>query len=146
MEIKVNIPTNDYVQPTEIRQEVVQQICDIILKNYIDTDNEVRFTDENPVLFIGKSYFSNKKFEDYQIRVRGCEMNAAFQALIQACYYIYGYYNVTWKNHTYQFSKKPVYKGSSHHLQGFTSFIDWGKTLTRSVIQNVSLYYKHQNK
>ena len=124
MEIKVNIPANDYVQPTEVRQEVVQQICDIILEKYIDTDNNVRFTDENPVLFIGKRYFSNIKFEDYYIRVRGCEMNAAFQALIQAGYYIYGYYNVTWQEHTYQFSKKPVYKGSSHHVQGFTSFID----------------------
>ena len=40
MEIKVNIPANDYVQPTEIRQEVVQQICDIILKNLNFTVNE----------------------------------------------------------------------------------------------------------
>lgn len=140
MEIKVNIPTNDYVQPTEIRQDVVQQICDIILEKYIDTDNEVRFTDEKPVLFIGKRYFSNISFEADYIRVRGCEMDAAFQALNQAGYYIYGYYNVTWKEHTYQFSKKPVYKGSSHHVQSFTSFIDWGETLTRWTFRKVSVY------
>ena len=36
MEIKINIPTNDYVQPTEVREDVVQMICDSILKTYMD--------------------------------------------------------------------------------------------------------------
>lgn len=31
MEIKVNIPQNDYVQPTEVREEVVQAICNAFL-------------------------------------------------------------------------------------------------------------------
>ena len=123
MEIKVNIPTNDYVQPTEIRQNVVQKICNVILEYYLDTSSEVFFTDEKSALFISERTISNRDFGGFT-RIRGCEMNAAFQALIQAGYYIYGYYNVTWKQHTYQFSKKPVYNGSSHHVQGFTSFID----------------------
>lgn len=33
MEIKVNIPQNDYVQPTEVREEVVQAICNAFLSN-----------------------------------------------------------------------------------------------------------------
>ena len=123
MEIKVNIPSNDYVQPTEIRQDVVQRICDIILKHYLDSSNEVRFTDENAVLFIGTRTICNREFEGFT-RIHGCEMNAAFQALKQAGYYIYGTYNVTWREHTYNFSKKPVYNGSSHHVENFTSFID----------------------
>ena len=35
MEITVNIPKNDYVQPTEIRQEVVQYICDAFLSTCV---------------------------------------------------------------------------------------------------------------
>lgn len=31
MEITVNIPKNDYIQPTEVRQEVVQAICEAFL-------------------------------------------------------------------------------------------------------------------
>lgn len=31
MEIKVNIPQNDYVQPTEVRENVVQAICNAFL-------------------------------------------------------------------------------------------------------------------
>ncbi len=123
MEIKVNIPTNDYVQPTEIRQDVIQQICDIILEKYIDTDNKVRFTDEKAALFIGARTISRWNLEGFT-RIRGCEMNAAFQALIQAGYYIYGTYNVTHREHTYNFSKKPVYNGYTHHTQGFSAFID----------------------
>lgn len=33
MEIKVNIPQNDYVEPTEVREEVIQAICDAFLSN-----------------------------------------------------------------------------------------------------------------
>ena len=83
MEIKVNIPSNDYVQPTEIRQDVVQRICDIILENYLDSGNRVSFTDEKAALFIGTRTISSWEFEGFT-RIRGCEMNAAFQALIQA--------------------------------------------------------------
>jgi hypothetical protein len=123
MEIKVNIPTNDYVQPTEIRQDVVQRICNVILKYYLDTSSEVRFTDEKSALFIGERTITNREFEGFT-RIRGCEMNAAFQALKQAGYYIYGFYNSTWQEHTYNFSKKPVYRGSNHHVQYFAPFID----------------------
>lgn len=35
MEITVNIPKNDYVQPTEVRQEVVQYICDAFLSTCV---------------------------------------------------------------------------------------------------------------
>lgn len=123
MEIKVNIPTNDYVQPTEIRPNVVQRICNVILENYLDTSREVRFTDENPALFIGKSTIGNSEFEGFT-RIRGCEMNAAFQALIQAGYYVYGFYNITRQAYIYNFSKKPVYRGSTYHVQNFAPFID----------------------
>lgn len=35
MEITVNILKNDYVQPTEVRQEVVQYICDAFLSTCV---------------------------------------------------------------------------------------------------------------
>ena len=35
MEITVNIPKNDYVRPTEVRQEVVQYICDAFLSTCV---------------------------------------------------------------------------------------------------------------
>lgn len=31
MEIKINIPKNDYIQPVEVREEVVQHICEAFL-------------------------------------------------------------------------------------------------------------------
>jgi hypothetical protein len=33
MEIRVNIPQNDYIQPTEVREDVVRKICDVFLDN-----------------------------------------------------------------------------------------------------------------
>lgn len=32
MEITVNIPKNDYIQPTEVRTEVVQAICEAFIE------------------------------------------------------------------------------------------------------------------
>ena len=32
MEFKINIPANDYVQPTEVRQDLVQSICEYLIK------------------------------------------------------------------------------------------------------------------
>lgn len=37
MEIKINIPKNDYVQATEVREKVVQAICNTFLENHCDT-------------------------------------------------------------------------------------------------------------
>ena len=37
MEIKINIPKNDYVQSTEVRQNVVQAICDAFLESHCNS-------------------------------------------------------------------------------------------------------------
>ena len=36
MNITINIANNPYVQPTEIREEVVQMVCNILLEKYLD--------------------------------------------------------------------------------------------------------------
>ncbi len=138
MEIKVNIPTNDYVQPSEVRQEVVQTICDAVLSYYMEDERRFIIKHEKPTLFIGvlKPENENKGCCKYWIcsecqsntydftRIRGCEMRAAFKALVSGGYYIYGYYNSTRNESYYVFSKKPVFNHSDCHINGFNDFID----------------------
>ena len=130
MEIKVNIPQNDYVQPTEVRQEIVQAICDGLLDGSIfHPFNEGVYRQRR--IYVarkkssGKSYFPCKKndYDDTEyIRVRGVEVNAAFKALRSAGYHLFCLYEYgTWKG--YKCSKKPfIEKGTE--VFSFNDFID----------------------
>lgn len=57
MEIRVNIPQNDYVQPTEVREDVVQKICDVVF------DNGYSYIGSKPF------YGDNKDYADTAIRI-----------------------------------------------------------------------------
>ena len=134
MEIKINIPKNDYVQPTEIREEVVQMICDSLLHHYLDCDDcrDIEFAWKKPQAqilvhgyktpyLVGGSE-RNKIYEE-NIIVRTEEMNAAFRVLQDAGYYIYGFSHYT-GNVSYHISTKPVYAGRKATRTTFNVFID----------------------
>lgn len=132
MEIKINIPKNDYVQPTEVRERVVQAICDAFLNNSMFDTGYLGNSD--PTIFVVKDAYSHtyafssrttpiyggKPYEEV-IRIRGVEMQAAFEALRKGGYYITCNHLTT--AITYRCSKKPerggryeVYEGEFYHF------------------------------
>lgn len=117
MEITVNIPKNDYIQPTEVRQEVVQAICKAFLKGlpyYSATRKHVLKT----------GYFVE---ETDGYRIHGTEIKAAFAALLKAGYHIYAAFECG-KGHVYRCSGKPEYIDRYgikwKEVTEFTDFID----------------------
>jgi hypothetical protein len=142
MDIKVNIPKNDYVQPTEVRQEIVQMICDFIIKRMEDK----HFHEEDSYdviighhewfyqLYLGINRKSNTPFsfsssdkhcvgDVTYIRIRTAEMQAVFTAIQDAGYYIFGRSNITGRE-TYIFTKKPYYDNRKAERMEFSLFID----------------------
>lgn len=122
MEIKVNIPANDYVQPSEVRESVVQMICTYIVEKMNDKQ---LYSEDTFNLYIehynwsyrlyasiykGKMWLfrstQSSTFED--IRIRGCEMNTVFDALLNAGYFIFETRKSDGKV-VYTFSKKSEY-------------------------------------
>lgn len=133
MEIKIKIPANDYVQPTEVRQEVVQGICEAFLNQccwsvfHPFSDGCYRratckiIKHKNGQAFYG---FHDEPFDhdECSIRFNGAEMKAAFHALRNAGYhmfqvYIYG----SWMG--YKCSKKPFME-NGREVTDFSDFID----------------------
>lgn len=98
----INIPKNDYVTPTECRQEVVQAICEAFLSDaqawssfYPYSANRYRLSKLFVVSKDGKKFygFRSETTDDIAYyRIRGCEMKAAFKCLLQAGYHIFRYY------------------------------------------------------
>jgi len=132
MEIKIN--KNEYVQPTEVREQVVQMICNSLLHHYLDSDDykDIEFAWKKPqaqILVHGyKTPYlmggaERSKLYDENIIVRTCEMKAAFDALQDAGYYIYGFL-CTNGNTSYHISSKPVYAGREAERVTFNLFID----------------------
>lgn len=144
MEIKVNIPKNDYVQPTEVREKVVQDICNHIIhwmKNSCEEGfYQLRIKDfdyTSAMLYL--IYSSSEKtetsgFQDngkidkerypFHVKVRTCEMKAVFKVMQKAGYHIFGSHNITDNVHTYTFTTKPVLNGRKAEKIDFGMFID----------------------
>lgn len=138
MEIKVNIPQNDYTQPTEIRENVVQMICDVFLDrragwyhNVFHPVSDGNYRTRHKGLRVHKSSGKAWKFatnandcsknEEF-IGIRGCEMKAAFNALIKAGYYMFEVFEYdTWKG--YICDNKPFYENGTQVFT-FCDFID----------------------
>lgn len=138
MEIKVNIPKNDYVQPTEVRQEVVQAICEAFLKRtascILHPTTEGNRGARVRTLYVmrqnGKgigfasgpdSYWIENYGREY-IRMNGVEVKIAFKALRDAGYHIFRIYRYgTWIG--YVCDKKP-YRENGSEVYEFTDFID----------------------
>lgn len=134
MEITINIPKNDYVQPTEVRQEVVQAICEAFLETHIDsTFHPGSDGCRSPKVYVMPAHgkvragFASAEWahdhpEDGYIRFNGEEMKAAFHALRSAGYHMFRIYHYrTWMG--YRCDKKPYYEGGTEVTE-FNDFID----------------------
>lgn len=128
MKITLDIPKNDYAASEEVRTEVVQEICSFIVKRLKESMDGadgafvLRIDDgvlNSPRLFLK---FPNGIYNAYNfvnfygpgdkvIRIRTIEMKAVFEALQDAGYYIFGFYNTTSGEHTYVFSRRSYYHG-----------------------------------
>lgn len=135
MEITVNIHQNKYTQPTEVRAEVVQKICEVFLDrragayhNIFHPYSDGPYRDRTLGLVVRNSgvafKFSNQSLLDSEtlVRFNGQEMKAAFEALIKAGYHMYRVYEYgSWIG--YLCDKKPFYQGGQE-VYSFNDFID----------------------
>lgn len=136
MGVTVNIPKNDYVQPTEVRQEIVQGICDAFLGvaawKYFHPSPDGCYRD--PTTYItrrkGESKFygfiNHRTARDWtnneSVRFNGAEMKAAFNALRKAGYHIFKVYVYgTWKAYV---CEKKTYREGGNEVFSFDDFID----------------------
>ena len=138
MELPISIPANDYVQPTEVRLDLVQSICEYLIKlmedgAWVEKSYNLRLEPQSGFyqLYLNRYTsgecmgFSSKADKDKnQIRITTFEMQAVFRYLQTAKYYIYGRKNVTTNEVSYLFSKKPKRGSTPAEKIDFTEFID----------------------
>jgi len=133
MEIKINIPKNDYVQPKQVREDVVQAICDAFLESHCNSifhpygDGRGRSKTHFVHPRTANKYASFKGYDwaeshDGYIKLNGEEMKAAFKALQEAGYYMFRIYEYgSWMG--YECSKKPLIE-KGERVTEFNDFID----------------------
>lgn len=128
MEIKINIPANDFVQPTEVREEIVQKFCDHVIQ-YMDkgaTKNgysiSILDNDHKAEVYLnfrfngsvsGISCCKNELVESCggeSVKLRTVEMQAIFDAMQKAGYFIFGSY-CTNGTHYYNFNRRSYFSG-----------------------------------
>lgn len=106
----INIKPNTWSEPIEVREHVVQDICDAFLNHcawstfHPKSDGVYR----NATLCVLKHKGSNKAYgfndkpfnSDNYETIRGCEMKAAFQELRKAGYHIFEVHEYgTWRGY-----------------------------------------------
>ena len=132
MEIKINIPKNDYVQPTEVREDVVQGICESFLHGcscsvfHPFSDGCYRRASKYIVRQKGNKHFHGFLDKPYEweegVVFNGEEMKAAFNALQEAGYYMFRIYEYrSWMG--YKCGKKPFME-NGEIVTEFNDFID----------------------
>lgn len=131
MKITVDIPKNDYVQPTEVRQEVVQYICEAFLSNWtfgifhqnanIVKTQYVRVSKNGKV----QGFVSNINVSDndYYFLFNGDEMKAAFKVLREAGYHMFRVCACGGAWMGYICKKKP-FSPNGEEVTTFNDFID----------------------
>lgn len=134
--MNIKIIANDYVQPTEVRENVVQTLCNVILSDYLDKYRSIEIHVKHAELYIG-TYTGNTETScpflitrstlnrnyDYT-RVNSREMDEAFKVLQDAGYHIYLERDKKTRDSSYRFSKKPVLDGVTAKNLEFDVFID----------------------
>ena len=133
----IKIIANDYVQPTEVRENVVQTLCNVILEDYLDKNTSIAIYPKNAELYIG-TFKGNRcdtttpflitrstlnKNYDYT-RIHSCEMEEVFKVIQDAGYHIYLERDKKARDSHYRFSKKPVFEGIKSKVLEFDVFID----------------------
>jgi hypothetical protein len=129
--MNIRIKKNDYVQPTEVRERIVQDICDIML-SYTDKSLPLTVFAKDNALYLGTTKDGQYKTVTHAtsnsiydcVRIHGTEMDAAFKAFQDAGYFIYPEKDKKTRNTTYRFSKKPVLWGVQSKTVEFDMFID----------------------
>lgn len=129
--MKIRIKKNDYVQPTEVREDVVQDICDVMM-DYTEKSLPMTVFVKDNALYLGTSKDGLYKTVTHStsnsiyncVRIHSTEMDAAFKAFQDAGYHIYADKDKKTRNVTYRFSKKPVFWGIASKTIEFDMFID----------------------
>lgn len=135
--MNIKIKENDYVQPTEVRENVVQTLCNVILEDYLDKNTSIAIYPKHAELYIGT--FKGNRCDttapflitrstintryDYT-RIHSCEMEEVFKAIQDAGYHIYLERDKKVRDSHYRFSKKPVLDGVVAKNLEFDVFID----------------------
>ena len=137
MNITINIPQNDYKQPTEVREWVVQMICNYIIKRI----NQGMWIEDTYQLIMNHNYWSYQLYAELVgeqemrmfwsenrkslnlIRIRKCEMEAVFEVLQNGGYFIFATYCSNGE-YTFTFTKKPCYDNRAAKRMDFNVFID----------------------
>jgi hypothetical protein len=135
--MNIKIIENDYVQPTEVRENVVQTLCNVILNDYIDKcAAAITVYVKNAVLYIGTYIGGGKTVAPFlitrstinsnysYIRIHSCEMEEVFKVIQDAGYHIFLDRDKKTKDSHYRFSKKPVLDGVTAKNLEFDVFID----------------------
>ena len=129
--MNIRIVKNDYVQPIEVREFVVQSICDIIMENYLDRATNLTVYAKSAELHLclhkdGCKSISHSTLNNNveYVRIHSCEMDAAFKAFQDAGYHIFLERDKKTRVSTYRFSKKPVLWGVEAKNIDFDVFID----------------------
>lgn len=127
----INIQKNNYVQPTEVREAVVQGICEAFLNpccwHVFHPHNDgmgrgrhryiVRHKKDK--MFYG---FHSTDFGEVGVKFNGAEMKRAFEELQKAGYYMFRIYTTGWMG--YVCSKTPFYEGGVK-VTSFDEFVDY---------------------
>lgn len=127
----IQIRKNTYVQPTEVREEVVQAICEAFMSTYSGIYHPVRQSQyRKATIYVvtnkGTCPFFSSSNESYWTgavcyRIRGVEMKRAFEELIKAGYYMFRVWKYgSWMG--YLCNDKPFYDGMRAEI--VTSFED----------------------
>lgn len=98
MEIRLNIPQNDYKEVTEIRESVVQEICNIFLRGEIfHPTSGGAYRNADRVIHLAKGGLRSgfgklQGYDNVYVRIHSCEIKAAVNALKDAGYYLFECY------------------------------------------------------
>ena len=134
--MSIKIKENDYVQPTEVRENMVQKMCDIILSDYLDKYASIVIYPKSAELYIGKYLYDEKTNAPFLItrstinknysyvRLHSCEVDEVFKVLQDAGYHIFLERDKKTRESHYRFSKKPVLEGIAAKILEFDVFID----------------------
>lgn len=114
----VIIPKNNYKKPTEIRENVVQAVCEYFLQKN-EKWQECNFYYFNKRLNKVLDFYTVQKSNDL-VTINEVEMQEAFNVLIKAGYFLFEQHNGRY-GYIYVCSEKDFYKDSDFVLWKPTS-------------------------